>query len=202
MARKKRPQFAGVIQIDDKLISSEITEELFHCDISACKGACCVEGELGAPLSDEELKILDEIYEQVKPYLKKEGIEAIEEQGTSVLDFTHAYSTPLVHGRECAYTTFDDKGVAMCGIEQAWADGAVSFRKPISCHLYPIRVQEYESFTALNYDRWSICSAACTLGEKKGIPVYEFAKDAIVRAYGESFYETLAAIVKAQEAVD
>ena len=195
---KKKPDVHGLIQIEDKLISSEVTEELFHCDIEACKGACCVEGELGAPLNDEELDILEKIYEEVKPFLNETGIKAIEEQGTSVLDFTNAYSTPLVNGRECAYTTFDDKGVAMCGIEQAWAAGATTFRKPISCHLYPIRVKKYEHFEALNYDRWSICSAACSLGKKKGTPVYEFAKDALVRAYGEEFYEVLDAMVTQQ----
>lgn len=196
---KQKPDVHGLIQIEDKLISSEVTEELFHCDIAACKGACCVEGELGAPLSEEELNILEEIYEEVKPFLNEKGIKAIEEQGTSVLDFTNAYSTPLVKGRECAYTTFDDKGVAMCGIEQAWAAGATHFRKPISCHLYPIRVKKYEHFEALNYDRWSICSDACSLGKKKGIPVYEFAKDALIRAYGEEFYQVLDSLVKQQE---
>lgn len=196
---KKKPDVHGLIQIEDKLISSEVTEELFHCDIEACKGACCVEGELGAPLSEEELVILEDIFEEVKPFLNEKGIKAIEEQGTSVLDFTHSYSTPLVNNRECAYTTFDEHGVAMCGIEQAWAAGATHFRKPISCHLYPIRVKKYEHFEALNYDRWSICSAACVLGKKSGIPVYEFAKEALTRAYGESFYEILESLVNQQK---
>ncbi|MDP5170884.1 MAG: DUF3109 family protein [Bacteroidia bacterium] len=185
-----------MIQIEDKLISAEVVEELFHCDIIACKGACCVEGDLGAPLEIAELDILDSIYEKVKPYLRPEGIAAIEAQGKSVLDFTHSYSTPLVNEKECAYVTFDEKGIANCGIEQAWSAGDIAFRKPVSCHLYPIRIREYRDVEVLNYDRWDICSAACSLGVKKGIPVYEFVKDALIRKYGEEFYETLDSIVK------
>ncbi len=196
LGKKRPPKIHGTIQIDDKLISGELIDEMFHCDIAVCKGACCVEGDLGAPLEDRELGILDEIYPEVRPYLRKEGIEAIEEQGVAVLDFTHAYSTPLVKGKECAYVTFDHKGVASCGIEQAWEDGKIDFRKPVSCHLYPVRIKEYDEFDALNYDRWSICSAACSLGEKKGIPVYEFVKDALIRKYGQAFYDTLEAVIE------
>ena len=197
MANRRKPRkIHGAIQIDDKLISGELIDEMFHCDIAACKGACCVEGDLGAPLEDSELGIMDQIYEQVKPYMRQEGIEAVEEQGVAVLDFTHAYSTPLVHGRECAYVSFDEKGVALCAIEQAWSDGKIGFRKPVSCHLYPIRIKEYDDFDALNYDRWDICSAACDLGEAKGIPVYQFTKDALIRKYGQEFYDTLDAIAQ------
>ncbi len=199
MARKKRaPKGPGIIQIDDKLISAEVTEELFHCDIVACKGACCVDGDLGAPLEHSELAILDEIYPLVKPYLRPEGIQSIEEQGTSVFDYTHAYSTPLVRGRECAYVTFGAQGIAKCGIEQAWEEGKVEFRKPVSCHLYPIRITEYQDVEVLNYDRWDICGPACSLGAKKGIPVYRFVKDALIRKYGELFYDTLETIVQQQ----
>lgn len=198
MFNKKRKQ-ARVIQVQDKLISGDVTDEFFACDVSKCKGACCVEGDLGAPLNKAEVQILDKIYDKVKPYLRKEGIDSIEKQGTSIIDFTNNPSTPLVNGKECAYVTFSDTGIALCGIEQAYEAGEIPFKKPISCHLYPIRVQKYKDFEALNYDRWEICSDACNRGDKEKIRVYEFTKDALIRAYGEEFYEELDQVVKAYE---
>ena len=181
-----------MIQIDDKLISEDIFSEEFVCNLSKCKGACCVEGDIGAPLNKEETVILDRIFEQVKPYLRKEGVEAIEAQGTWVIDPNDGdYVTPMVEGRECAYVIFDDKGITKCGIEKAYEDGAVDWQKPISCHLYPIRVDEYRTFTALNYHKWDICSDACTLGRELQIPIYKFVKTPLIRKYGEEFYETL-----------
>ncbi|MEM9985465.1 MAG: DUF3109 family protein [Bacteroidota bacterium] len=194
MWRNKKEPVA--IQIEDKLISSELKDQLFACDLSACKGACCVEGDLGAPLEPEELEILEDIYPEVKPFLREQGIEAIEQQGTSVIDFTGEYSTPLVKGRECAYVTFTENGTALCGIEQAHRVGKIEFQKPISCHLYPVRVSKLSAFEALNYDRWDICSAACSLGAKTGIPVYKFVKHALIRKYGQEFYDNLAAILE------
>ncbi|WNJ21146.1 DUF3109 family protein [Pontibacter sp. G13] len=185
-----------MIQIEDKLVSMDVMEQLFTCDISKCKGACCVEGELGAPLEKKELPILKKIYPEVKPYMRPEGIAAVEEQGTHVVDFTGDDSTPLVNDRECAYVAFDDKGVALCTIEQAWRDGKISFRKPVSCHLYPIRVTKFPTFEAVNYDRWDICSAACSHGATTGLSVYQFAKEAIIRKFGEKFYDTLDEIAK------
>ena len=181
-----------MIQIDDKLISEDIFSEEFVCNLSKCKGACCVEGDIGAPLNKEETVILDRIFEQVKPYLRKEGVEAIETQGTWVIDPNDGdYVTPMVEGRECAYVIFDDKGITKCGIEKAYEDGAVDWQKPISCHLYPIRVDEYRTFTALNYHKWDICSDACTLGRELQVPIYKFVKTPLIRKYGEEFYETL-----------
>ena len=181
-----------MIQIDDKLISEDIFSEEFVCNLSKCKGACCVEGDIGAPLNKEETVILDRIFEQVKPYLRKEGVEAIEAQGAWVIDPNDGdYVTPMVEGRECAYVIFDDKGITKCGIEKAYEDGAVDWQKPISCHLYPIRVDEYRTFTALNYHKWDICSDACTLGRELQVPIYKFVKTPLIRKYGEEFYETL-----------
>jgi hypothetical protein len=181
-----------MIQIDDKLISEDIFSEEFVCNLSKCKGACCVEGDIGAPLNKEETVILDRIFEQVKPYLRKEGVEALEAQGTWVIDPNDGdYVTPMVEGRECAYVIFDDKGITKCGIEKAYEDGAVDWQKPISCHLYPIRVDEYRTFTALNYHKWDICSDACTLGRELQVPIYKFVKTPLIRKYGEEFYETL-----------
>ena len=178
-----------MIQIDDKLISEEIFSEEFVCNLTKCKGACCVEGDVGAPLDKDELEILDGIFDKIKPYLTAEGIKALEEQGTWTTDpMDGMYVTPMVEGRECAYVTFDEKGITKCGIEKAYEDGAVDWQKPISCHLYPIRITEYSSFTALNYHEWSVCSDACTLGRELQVPVYKFLKTPLIRKYGEEFY--------------
>ena len=179
-----------MIQIDDKVVSSEILQKKFCCDIVQCKGLCCVHGSSGAPLSAEEAIILEEILPKVKPYMVKAGIEAVEKQGTSVTDSDSDLVTPLIDGKECAYVVFQD-GIAICAIEKAWFDKKVDFRKPISCHLYPIRVKDYETFTALNYDVWDVCAPARKLGENNELPVYKFLKEAIIRAYGEEFYEQL-----------
>jgi len=181
----------SMVQIDDKLISLEVFEEHFVCDLNACKGACCVEGEAGAPLSDEETAIIEKEYQNVKPFLRPAGIKAIEEQGTFMKDEDGDWVTPLINGKECAYTLFDERGTAMCGIETAWQAGETSFRKPVSCHLYPIRTKRYKEFEAVNYERWNICSAACSLGKELKVPVYRFTKDALIRKYGEDWYAAL-----------
>ncbi len=181
-----------MIQIQDKIVSLQVVEEQFLCNLNACKGACCWEGDSGAPLEKEELEILEEIYDKVKPYLSSNGQKVIEENGTSVFYKTeNEYGTPLINNGPCAYMTYDEAGIAQCGIEQAWADGVIAFKKPISCHLYPIRISEYESFEAVNYDEWDICKAACALGKKNKLPVYQFLKEPLIRKYGESFYEEL-----------
>lgn len=180
-----------MIQIDDKLVSLDVVGEAFVCDLNACKGACCVEGDSGAPLTDEELPLIEAAFEQSKPYLRPEGIASIEAQGAFVKDDDGDWVTPLRDGKECAYTVFADNGTAMCGIELAWKDGKTPFRKPISCHLYPIRTKRYKDFEAVNYERWNICSAACSLGKELKVPVYKFAKDALIRKYGADWYAAL-----------
>lgn len=181
-----------MISIGDTLISEDILQKQFVCDLSACKGACCVEGDAGAPLEAEEVKILADEYERVKPFLRPEGIKAIEEQGTHVIDELDGEPvTPLVNDAECAYVVFDENGTTLCGIEKAWKEGKTHFRKPVSCHLYPIRVQKYSSFEAVNYHKWKICAAACTLGESLKVPVYKFTKDALIRKYGSEWYGDL-----------
>ncbi|MEL6592587.1 MAG: DUF3109 family protein [Bacteroidota bacterium] len=197
--KKKKRAFEGVVQVGNKLVSGEVIEEAFACDLMKCKGACCVEGDLGAPLEREELEIMDQIYEEVEPYMREEGKRVVQEQGKYVLDFTREYSTPLVEGRECAYVTFNEQGLALCAIEQAWADGKIDFQKPVSCHLYPIRITAYKDFDAINYDRWSICADACNKGEASGIRVFEFTKSALIRKYGQEFYDALVAIVAQRE---
>ncbi len=181
-----------MIQIDNKLISEDIFEEEFVCNLNKCKGACCVAGDVGAPLEKYETEILDKIYEKVKPYLRPEGVAALDEQGTWTIDpHDGDYVTPMINGEECAYVIFDEKGITKCGIEKAYEDGAVDWQKPISCHLYPIRVTEYSTFTAMNYHEWEICNDACVLGKELKVPVYKFLKTPLIRKYGEEFYTTL-----------
>ncbi|MFN8236625.1 MAG: DUF3109 family protein [Chitinophagales bacterium] len=183
-----------MILIDDILISDDVVEKQFVCNIKKCKGICCVEGDSGAPVEKSETKILKKIYPKIKKYLLPEGIKAIEEQGAFVDepdDEYTPYATPLIDGGACAYVNYEKDGTITCGIEKAWKDGVIDFRKPISCHLYPIRIKPMETVTAVNYDVWDICSDACVLGRKLKVPVYVFVKDALIRKFGEDFYAAL-----------
>jgi len=180
--------------IDNKVISPEIFQEEFVCNLDACKGACCWEGDSGAPLDIEELDVLEMLYSKIEPFLTKEGIEAIKEQGVAVyVPEEKAYGTTLINNAACAYLIYEKNGTAKCGIEKAYEAGAVDFPKPISCHLYPIRVEELENsnFQKLEYDRWDICSPACENGKKLSVPIYKFLKGPLTRAYGADFYEQL-----------
>lgn len=180
--------------IQDKLVSDDVVERHFICNLNACKGACCWEGDYGAPVEEAELEVLNRIFDQVKPFLSPDGIAAIEKQGAYIwFEQENEWATPLINNGPCAYMTYNELGIAQCGIEQAWKAGATDFQKPISCHLYPIRVDRNEvaGFEALNYHEWDICSAACELGDKEKVPVYRFLKEAIIRKYGEDFYEEL-----------
>jgi Protein of unknown function (DUF3109) len=186
----------NMIMVQDKLVSDELVEEQFICNLSKCKGACCWEGDFGAPVDEDEMRIMTREYSKIRPFLREEGQSVIDTEGVYQVfkdgDDTQYGATLLSDGR-CAFLTFGSGGVAQCGIEKAWKAGATDFRKPISCHLYPIRVSKNEiaGFEALNYDRWDICSAACQLGKEEQVPVYQFLKEAIVRKYGEDFYEEL-----------
>ncbi|MBG44674.1 MAG: hypothetical protein CL530_11980 [Aequorivita sp.] len=180
-----------MFQLGKTIVSEDIIEKDFVCNLNACKGACCIEGEAGAPVTEEEVAILKEIYPKVKPFLRPEGIAAIEQQGTYIKTDLDELETPLVEGKECAYVTFTDKGIASCGIEDAFNAGSIDFRKPISCHLYPVRVQDYSEFSAVNYHRWPICDDACTLGKELQVPVYKFVKTALIRKFGENWYTAL-----------
>ncbi len=180
-----------MIIIDDKYISDEIVEEQFVCNLSACKGACCVAGDCGAPLTKQEIKTIKKIYPTIKPYLRAEGIAEIEKTGYNTIDDEYGYVTPIVNGGICAYATVDENGITGCGIEKAYNDKKVDFKKPISCHLYPIRITKYDSWEAVNYDRWDVCKAACKNGKALKVPVYRFLRDAIIRHYGQPFYDVL-----------
>jgi hypothetical protein len=180
-----------MFQLGKTIVSEEILQKEFVCNLSACKGACCVEGDAGAPLDEEEVTLLKEIYPRVKPHLRPEGVEAIEAQGTSIVTVFGEHETPLVGGKECAYTIFDDSGKALCGIEKAYNNGDIDWKKPLSCHLYPVRLKDYSQFTAVNYNQWDICDDACTLGASLQVPVYKFVKEALIRKFGADWYEEL-----------
>ena len=188
-----------MIQIDDKIISQDLLEEHFLCDLKACKGACCVEGEYGAPLEDEELSILEKNLPKIKPFLSEEGIETIARKGSFVKGEDGEWETPLIRGRDCAYVVYDKYKIAKCGIEAAYNAGKIDFKKPISCHLYPIRLTRYNSFTAVNYHQWHICSPACDLGKTQKLKVFEFLKEAIIRKFGAQWYAKLEAASKVKQ---
>lgn len=190
-----------MIVIDDILISEEITKRHFVCDLSACKGACCIEGDAGAPLDEDELPILDEIWSEVAPYLSAKSRKYIEKHGKYVKDWEDAWVTPLVDGDgPCAFV-IQEKGVNMCGIEKAYLDGKIKWKKPVSCHLYPIRVREMKKVdtVALNYHKWDICKAACENGKALQVPIYKFVKEGLIRRFGRGFYKELDAVVTAME---
>jgi len=180
--------------VDNVVVSSEIFKEKFHCNLSKCKGACCWEGDYGAPLNEDEEKVLDELQSKLKATLSAASLSVIEEQGTSITTiYTDKKVTPLLEDGSCVYLVKDENGIAQCGIERLHEAGKSDFKKPISCHLYPIRATEHETtgYDALNYDEWDICKAACSLGEEMNLPVFRFVKDALIRKYGPEFYEQL-----------
>lgn len=191
-----------MIVVDKTIISDDIKDNFFVCNLDKCKGACCVEGDLGAPLEESELSELESIYNEVAPYLSPEGREAIERQGKYIRDYEGDFSTPTINDNECAYAIYDQRGVLKCGIEQAYLDKKISFKKPISCHLYPIRITNYDDYEALNYDRWSICSPACSFGNELRIPLYKFLKDALVRKYGDKWYAELVSQIESGNPVE
>lgn len=179
-----------MIQIGEKIISRELFEMHFICHLEKCEGNCCVFGDSGAPLEDDEAILLSAQLDSILPFMRAEGKRALREQGAWVIDMENDKVTPLVGREECAYTVFED-GIARCAIEQAYDEGAIAFRKPVSCHLYPIRVAKLRQGIALNYHQWSICEPARILGKKEGVPVFRFLKDPLIRVYGEAFYEEL-----------
>lgn len=180
-----------LVEIQDKIVSTQIFEKHFVCDLNACKGACCVEGDGGAPLQAEEIKIIEQHLPQILPYMRPEGIQAIEENGVALLDDNFEAETTLVNGKECAFVYFDAHNTAKCAIEKAQREGQIDFIKPISCHLYPIRTKTFNDYTALNYEKWDICEPACACGEKLAVPVFRFLKEPITRAFGSAFYQEL-----------
>lgn len=184
-----------MLRIADTIFSLDILEKKFRCNLPECLGSCCRYGDSGAPLTDDEAEILEEVWPAVKPYMRPEGIEAIERQGASVVDFDREKVTPLIGNEECAYAVLYNK-IYMCSIEKAWADDKISFRKPVSCHLFPVRIKKYTGFRAVNYQELAICKAARECGSKEGVYVYEFLKESLIRVLGKGLYNELCIAAK------
>ena len=179
-----------MIIIDDIIVSDEIRDARFCCHLQKCLGACCVEGDAGAPLEEEEISIIEDELENIEPFMVPEGIEVIKKTGVFDYDAHGEYVTPLINDRDCAFVYYNN-GIAACAIEKAYEEGKTKFRKPVSCHLYPIRITKSKNFEAVNYHKWYICEPAKTHGKNLGIPLYKFVKDSLTRKYGEAWYKKL-----------
>jgi hypothetical protein len=191
-----------MIQIQDTLLSDEIFEEQFICDLCKCKGECCVEGESGAPITKEEFQDIESILPKIWNDLSQKAQDVINKQGIAYTDYDGELVTSLVNGNECVFTYFDADGICKCAIDNAYREGRISVRKPVSCHLYPIRLTEYNDFTAVNYHRWSICKPAVKLGRKEGMPLYRFLREPLIRKFGEEWYHEVceaAGLLKKEE---
>jgi hypothetical protein len=184
-----------MIIIDHVLVSDQVVEEQFVCDLSKCKGGCCEDGDAGAPLENKEKEYVKDFFEIVKPYMTKEGIKEIKQVGPYLYDREFGWVTPTIEGKICAYGYKDKEGIIKCAFEQAYNDGKIPWKKPISCHLFPIKLSKSKSDPGIEYmnyePREDLCKAACSLGKKLKVPAYVFLKESIIRKYGESFYETL-----------
>jgi len=181
-----------MIDIDNKIVHLDIFEKCFICDIKKCKGICCVEGDSGAPLEEKEAKIIEDILPKIYDRLTEEGKSVIDAKGTSMIDVEGDLTTTIYgNSGACVFTQYDEAGIAYCAIERAWEEGLVEFRKPISCHLYPIRITKYKDFDAVNYNVWDICKDAVKLGNKEGVKIYQFLKEPLIRKYGKEWYEDI-----------
>lgn len=191
-----------MIAIDNILVSDEVVEKQFVCNLDKCKGGCCVDGDTGAPITQEEANIIEDIYPEIKHLLSPNAIALIEDEGTHTFDDEYGLVTPSLNGGICAYGYYDELGIVKCAIEHVYKEGKIDFKKPISCHLFPIRITEYETFEAVNYEpRETLCKPACKLGKSLEVPVYQFLKEPLIRKYGEDFYEALDATAKAHYGV-
>ena len=180
-----------MLQIQDTLVSLDLAERFFLCDLDSCLGQCCIDGDAGAPITEEEDRKLREILPVVKPYLLPSALREIEENGVSYVDEEGDLVTQIVEGRNCVFTTYGPGGMGMCAIETAYREGKTDFYKPIRCHLYPVRLKEYDGFTAVNLHRWKICRCAEVLGRAKGVRAYKFLKAPLIRRFGEEWYKEL-----------
>lgn len=183
-----------MIQIDDTIIALDIVQENFLCDLSACKGECCVEGDSGAPLEKHEVEIIEKLLPIIWDDLSPKAQKIIEKEGVAYRDYDGEMVTSIVNGKDCVFTYYDDEGICKCAIEKACREGKTDFYKPVSCHLYPIRLQKYHNFTAVNYHRWKVCKAAVILGNKNGLKIYQFLKEPLIRRFGQAWYDELSLI--------
>lgn len=177
--------------VQNCILSEDIAECCFSCDLACCKGACCVEGDCGAPLLESEIPVLQSLLPQIKPYMCEEGIAVVEAQGVSALDNADEPCTPLINNRECAYLVYESDGTALCAIEKAYRDGKIDFMKPVSCHLYPIRIDDFGEFIAVNYHKWDICKEAVAKGKSEGVPLFRYLEKPLIRRFGQAWYNEL-----------
>jgi len=184
-----------MIRVDNILVSDDLRDVSFCCDLEKCKGACCIEGDAGAPLEEKEISLLEDFKERIIPFMRQEGAAEIEKNGVIDYDAAGRYVTPLIKGKECVYVIFED-GIARCAIEKAYSENAIPFPKPISCHLYPVRISELKSGEAVNYHKWYICSKALEKGKRINLPLYRFLEDSLVRKFGKTWYNNLAQSLK------
>lgn len=185
-----------MLQIGDKLVSLDLVERYFHCNLDDCLGECCIEGDAGAPLLEEERERLEAMKDRVLPYLSEKARRVVEEEGISYVDQDGDLVTNLVDGANCVFTTFSEDGKCLCALEKAFREGEKDFFKPVSCALYPVRLKEYDGFTAVNYHRWKICKGAEVMGRAKGIRAYEFLEGPLTRKFGKDWYDELAFTAK------
>jgi hypothetical protein len=179
-----------MIILDHTILSDEIKEVRFCCDLEKCRGACCVEGDAGAPLEEEEISFLEDYIDAIKPYMLPGGIAEVESLGVFDYDAEGRFVTPLVNGRECAFVYFDS-GIARCAIEKAYSENKIPFQKPVSCHLYPVRITSTPGNELVNYHRWPICQQALAKGSRENIPLYRFLESALIRKFGKAWYKNL-----------
>lgn len=181
---------------ENTLLSEDLFDKHFICDLNACKGACCVEGDYGAPITPEDIAILDEIVPLIKPFLSADGLMVINSRGVSEVDKDGDLVTTCLPTGECSFAVYEN-GILSCGIEKAWKAGVIDYQKPLSCHLYPIRVNRVGDYDALNYHKWDVCKPACEMGKQHQVPVFKFLKVPLIRAYGQSWYNELEGIAEA-----
>ena len=185
-----------MIEIGKAIVSINLFREFFTCDLNLCKGACCLEGESGAPVTDEEASLIEEGFPVFKQYLPEDHCLEIAKQGYSLIDTDGDRVTPLVHQRQCAYSFFDEEGILKCAVEKAWTEGKITFRKPVSCHLFPVRISEYRHFDAVNYQKIDVCAPGRDCGKRNKLPLWRFLKEPLIRRYGEEWYKELEVAAK------
>ena len=184
-----------MIYLDNALLSDDIRSTYFCCDLPACKGACCVEGDAGAPLEEEEISLLEDYIDEIKPFMVQDGIDEVKLLGVFDYDSEGKFVTPLIHGKECVYVYFENS-IARCAIEKACQEKKIPFAKPVSCHLYPIRIKQTPFNDLVNYHKWYICQKALIKGHQEKMPLYLFLEDALIRKYGRSWFNKLSKLLR------
>ena len=180
-----------MVQIQDTIVSFDVITKEFCCDLKKCKGTCCIEGDAGAPVTADEIAQIENLLPVIREDLSPQALKVIDEQGVAYPDPEGEMVTSIVNGRDCVFTVYGEDGCCYCAIEKAWREGRCSFMKPVSCHLYPIRVKRLGEWWGLNYDRWDVCQAAAIKGRREGIPVYKYLKEPLIRRFGQAWYDEL-----------